>query len=164
MSNSPANGNPLDLAVPHRPGLDDVEYLPKNNAANLPPPDPRTGLAAEEFQVAAELIVAAHKVVPQLVISVSYTSGPGTGYSIAEFAQAGDTLSITDFSIFQPTTGHVYIHWPSSKLPSKAFEPVAMVNGDTPMMIACKTNGDGVSIHINSGAGSADAPFTVFVG
>lgn len=164
MPNSPDNGNPLNLPVPHRPGLDDVEYLPKSNAANLPPPDARTGLAAQEFQVCADLIVAANKVVPQLILSLSYTSGPGTGYSILEFAQAGDTLQTSDFSIFQPTTGHIYIHWPSDKLPSKAFEPVAMINGDTPMMIACQQNGDGVDIHIASGVGSADAPFTVFVG
>lgn len=164
MPNTPDNGNPLNLPVPHRPGLDDVEYAPKANSANLPPPDPRTGLSGPECQVMDQLIVAANKVIAQLIISVSYTSGPGTGYSIAEFAQAGDTLQQSDLNIFQPTVGHVYIHWPSSKLPSKAFEPVAMMNGDTPMMIACEPDGDGVSIHINSGAGSADAPFTVYIG
>lgn len=164
MANSPLNGNPYDLSPPHRPVLGDVEYKPKSNAANEPPADPGTGLAAEEFQTIAALVVAAHRVIPALVVSVAWTGGAGTGYQIAEVASCNDAVVPSMIALDVLTPGHIQITWPSNMLPTKAFEPVADMNGATPLMIAAQSISNGVDVHIASWSGSADGPFTVFVG
>ena len=159
MSSDPKNGSTYDLPVPRRPGIDDVEYLPKSNAADLPPPDPRTGLAAEEFQTSADLLIAANKVIPVLVLSLSYTST----YALEEFTAAGDNLVTGNFTVTKVTVGWCKITWPANSLPTFAAEPFPAINGTSPAMIAAHLITNGVEVHIDSGAGSADRPFSVAV-
>lgn len=148
----------FDLPVPRRPGLPDVGGAAKQNAAGLPPPNPTTDLDATDWNQVSALVVALAKTCPLLRLSVSQA---GTNYAVGSFTTVSDNVSVGTFTLTRVTAGWVQVTWPANTFPNPNAQPEVDINGSVAGKASSNPITNGVEVHLDSGAGSSDMPFSI---
>jgi hypothetical protein len=150
----------FDLVPPRRPTLDDVGGGQKENAAGLPPPDPRTCPSAEEWNQISKQVVASGRVEAVCQLSLAYDTS-SANYYITMVSAAGDDVVSGTFTMVRNAAGDCSITWPVDTFPSAARQPGASINGTHPALSCASLISNGVRVLMASAGGGYDVPFSV---
>lgn len=151
-----------DLVPPRRPGLDDLQVVPKSQPAGLPAPNPAFGPTAEEDNQKSEQIAAGMKVTPVVVLSLIYDTTSAI-FELSQFACPGDNPQVSTFAVATNGTGDGQVTWPAQTFPGAAAGPAISVNGADPAMACIQPIVNGVRWRTEDAGGPINVPVTIVV-
>jgi hypothetical protein len=140
-----------DIVPPRRPSLDDlggVGFLDDQ----VYPPDAITMPHAKEMNQAHRQELAAHSVIPVLVLDIQFSAGTP---SLAAF-KCCSTIPVTGtFTFVDNGTGDTSITWPANTFPTPAYRPHGGITGATIGQISVEAIANGVRVRTANSAGAA---------
>lgn len=158
-ANASPNANTFELVPPRRPGAADFNGIAKIDVT-ASPPDPQTQPNAYEWNTLEFLAIAAGKMIPVAILSVTGGSSP----VINAFTTASSLLVLGTFTITRVSAGVVQITWAAGTFPTAATQPKAHLNGTTAGMVTCENISNGVQVNTFNASGAVtDLSFTVDV-